>query len=333
MTAPVRVALVGLGAAGRQHAAAINSTTTAALCAVCDAEPGVAAGFAATLTGDAPHVLDWPRVLADPDIEVIALCTPPAGHPRLAADALAAGKAVLLEKPPVLSEAELDATLAAATRAGRPVSVMLQHRFRLPEPVLATPWSGDAVGVLEVVRHRPPQHYEKQAWRLNPDASGGGLFAHLAVHYGDLACQLLGNPEAVAGTVECQLADGIDTRLALEVRFASGARLALAGTTAVDARGERLAVYDHGRYFALQDGAAQTRTRGEAHSWPAVPTPQLRAAVYAELCAAVRDGIEPARTALSRSRGVVRLIESVRRLAQPSVGHPDAEPALEGSAR
>jgi predicted dehydrogenase len=191
---------------------------------------------------------------------------------------------------------------------------MLQHRFRLPDAALAAPWSARAVGVVEVVRYRPAAHYARESWRLDREAAGGGLFAHLGVHYADLACQLLGEPVEVTGLVDCDLAPGVDTRLALAVRFASGATATVIGTTAVGARSERMAVYDDGCSVTVHDG--EVRYGGDTVAGEGtVPTPALRTAVYDEFCRAATGGPAPDRTALHRSRGVIRLLERVGRLA------------------
>jgi predicted dehydrogenase len=318
-TGPVGVALVGLGSAGRQHRAALAGTAAGALAAVYDADAELADRFAAD---DVPVHRSYAEVLADPAVEAVALCTPPGTHATLAREALAAGRAVLLEKPPVLSEAELDAVLADAEAAGRPVGVMLQHRFRLPDVALAAGWSGRTVAALEVIRYRPDAHYAAAGWRLDPALAGGGLFAHLAVHYTDLACQLLGEPLAVTGAVDCPLAPGIDGRLALTLTFASGARLGLTGTTAADARSERLVLYDGDRTLRITDGEVSGHLPGLPESTPPAAGAALRTAVYTDFCAAVRSGTPPARCALAASRGVVRTLSRIRDLARtsPSTG-------------
>jgi predicted dehydrogenase len=311
---PVGVAIVGLGSAGRQHRAALAGTAAGCLERVHDADPGLAERFAAE-TGT-PTGKTFEDLLADPAVEAVALCTPPGTHRALALRALAAGKGILLEKPPVLGETELDEVLAAARSAGRPAAVMLQHRFRLPAAALATAWSGRALGALEVIRYRPAAHYTAAGWRLDPALAGGGLFAHLAVHYTDLACQLLGEPVAVGGAVDCALAPGIDSRLALTLEFAGGARLSLAGTTAADARSERLVIYDDDRVLRICDGVVTGNLPGMPATVPAASGADLRAAVYAEFCAAVRSGAEPARCGLAASRGVVRTLDRLRGMAR-----------------
>ena len=90
---PLRIAIVGFGKIARdQHAPAIAATEGAVLAAVADPN--------ASLAG-VPHMATLDELLRDgPPIDAVALCTPPQVRSSLAAMALAAGKHVLLEKPP-----------------------------------------------------------------------------------------------------------------------------------------------------------------------------------------------------------------------------------------
>jgi D-galactose 1-dehydrogenase len=54
-----------------------------------------------------------------PNVETVAICTPPAVRHAIAREALDAGKQVLLEKPPTPTTAELDDLVAHAERRGR----------------------------------------------------------------------------------------------------------------------------------------------------------------------------------------------------------------------
>jgi predicted dehydrogenase len=60
---------------------------------------------------------DYQRVLADPAVEAVVICTPPALHAQMAIEALQAGKHVLLEKPMALDAAEAATIRAAADRS------------------------------------------------------------------------------------------------------------------------------------------------------------------------------------------------------------------------
>ncbi|MFE2284666.1 Gfo/Idh/MocA family protein [Streptomyces sp. NPDC059443] len=301
------VGIVGYGVAGRQHAAALEGLTEASAVAVLEQD-------ASLDTGAIPRAGSWAELLDDPRVGLVALCVPPGGRARLAVEALEAGKAVLLEKPPAVSGAEIDQLAAAAARAGKPVGVMLQHRLRLPDAALAADWTDPAVtAVLEVSRFRPPAHYRRAGWRSDPASAFGGIAAHLGVHYLDLACQLLGRPETVQLAPTRELAPGIDARVTGVIQFHGGATLAFTVTAESATRTERLQVLGPDRSLTVVDGLVNTRIGDTEETWPTVPTAELRGAVYREMAEAVATGRPPRRCHLDGARGVTEILASVTR--------------------
>lgn len=119
---PIRIAIVGLGKIARdQHVPAIAATPGIELVAV--------ASRNAVLDGVA-HFASLDELLAQaPDIDAIALCTPPQVRSAQAAAALAAGKHVLLEKPPGATVSEIAPLLAAAQDAGKTLFASWHSRF------------------------------------------------------------------------------------------------------------------------------------------------------------------------------------------------------------
>lgn len=123
LTRPVRVAVVGLGKiACDQHLPALA------------ADPRF--GLAATVSPDCPGIDGVPHfqslddLLTDgPACEAVALCTPPQVRHRLAVQAIAAGRHVLLEKPPGATLSEVEALLARARRAGTTLFAAWHSRF------------------------------------------------------------------------------------------------------------------------------------------------------------------------------------------------------------
>ncbi|KUO20706.1 Gfo/Idh/MocA family protein [Streptomyces dysideae] len=308
----VNIALVGCGRAAQQHVEAVALAGSGRIMAVVDEDAGRADEFA-RLTGAAPRPLD--DVLGDSRIDAVAICTPPNTHASIAIAALHAGKAVIVEKPVTRTGDELDAILAAADASGVPALAMLQHRGRLPDAALRTPWTGDASAVIEVFRPRPRGHYFADPWRHDPDRSGGGHVAHLAVHLLDVSCQLLGMPTSVSGLTDCRDVSGIDTRAALAVQFSDGALMSVLASAHPSPRGERLHMVDGERELLIADAGAEYRVGDAVEQLQQVPTPRLRALVYQELYAAVRGEAPPERYALRRARGVTAVLEEVRRLA------------------
>lgn len=108
----LRIAIVGFGKIARdQHLSAIAAVPGVTLTAV--------ASRNASLPG-LPHFATIEELLEKgPPIDAVSLCTPPQVRRAQAAAALAAGKHVMLEKPPGTGVAELDPLIAMAAEAKR----------------------------------------------------------------------------------------------------------------------------------------------------------------------------------------------------------------------
>jgi predicted dehydrogenase len=307
----VGIAVVGCGRAARQHVEAVRLAGAGRIVAVVGGDQGRADDLARVAEASARSLDD---VLADTRIDAVAVCTPPDSHVSIATAALRAGKGVIVEKPVARTGDELDAMLAAAEASGAPALAMLQHRGSLPDDALTGPWTAQATATVEVLQPRPRAHYLSNGWRHDPDRSTGGHTAHLAVHYLDLACQLLGAPTRVTGLTDCRDVAGIETRAALAVRFAGGSLMSVLTSAHPAPTSERLHVVDGDRELLVTGEGTEYRVADRAESLPPVPAPELRAAVYQELRAALRGEAAPDRYALRRARGVTALLAEVRRL-------------------
>ncbi|MFK4508742.1 Gfo/Idh/MocA family oxidoreductase [Bradyrhizobium daqingense] len=118
----LRIAIVGFGKIARdQHVGAIAATPGATLAAV--------ASRNASLPG-LPHFATIEELLEKgPPIDAVSLCTPPQVRRAQAAAALAAGKHVMLEKPPGTGVAELDPLIAMAAGAKRTLFATWHSRY------------------------------------------------------------------------------------------------------------------------------------------------------------------------------------------------------------
>jgi predicted dehydrogenase/acetyltransferase-like isoleucine patch superfamily enzyme len=119
-----RLAVVGCGQWGRNLVR--NFAALGALDAVVDAQPAQAAALARE---HAVPARDWAAVLADPEIDAVALATPAERHAEMAIAALCQGKHVFVEKPLALTVADGERVAAAAADAGRVLMVghLLQY--------------------------------------------------------------------------------------------------------------------------------------------------------------------------------------------------------------
>jgi D-galactose 1-dehydrogenase len=120
---PIRVAIVGLGKIARdQHVPALAADPAFTLAATVSPDGADIAGMPAFDTLDA-------LLARGPQIDAVALCTPPQVRTDLAAAAIARGLHVLLEKPPAVTSAQANSLLAQAEAGGTTVFAAWHSRF------------------------------------------------------------------------------------------------------------------------------------------------------------------------------------------------------------
>ncbi|MFD6248974.1 Gfo/Idh/MocA family protein [Streptomyces roseolus] len=304
----VNVGLVGFGVAGRQHAAALTGAAGFRVTAVVEADPSLT-------TGPLRRLPSWERLLADPSVDLVGLCLPPGGRSGLALEALRAGKAVLLETPPALSEREVDLMVTTAEAVGAPIGVMLQHRHRLTDAVSPADWSGPSLaGTLEVSRFRPPAPFRRTGWRAGPVAAQGGTAVHLAVHYLDLACQVLGNPAGLWVVPHGKRSGNAGTRATGVIEFDSGATLSFTVTTEAATATARLRILGPDRVLRVDDEQVRSVVGDAEHIRPAPWGTALRRLVYQDMAEAMRTGRQPFCNPLASARPVTRILQALHAL-------------------
>lgn len=108
---PIALGLVGLGTIARaQHLPAIAATPGLALAAIASRHGGL---------DGLPHYTDVTDMLAgEPGLRAVTLCTPPQGRFEQALAVIRAGRHLMIEKPPGMGVAEVQALAGMAELAG-----------------------------------------------------------------------------------------------------------------------------------------------------------------------------------------------------------------------
>ena len=143
---------------------------------------------------------DTAAMLAQSDAELVVITAPNAVHFSLAAQCLAAGRHVVLEKPMVNTVAEGRELMARAEHAGRLLSVFHNRRWDSDFLTLQSLLARGELGTLRFFesrwdRFRPEV---RDRWRENPGV-GAGIWYDLGAHLLDQALTLFGMPQAVTG--------------------------------------------------------------------------------------------------------------------------------------
>ena len=123
---PIRVAVIGAGYWGPNLIRNFAACPETELVAVCDKDRARLDKMG-RICPAAKLVQDFSAVLADPEIQAVAIATPVATHAPLATAALEAGKHVLVEKPLTASVREAEHLASLAQKLG--LTLMVDHTF------------------------------------------------------------------------------------------------------------------------------------------------------------------------------------------------------------
>jgi predicted dehydrogenase len=132
-TAPVRIGLVGLGYWGPNVARNTISCPEASLAWACDLRAEALTEFARRYPG-VRTTTSYEVMLADPNVDAVAITTSVSTHHGLARAALEAGKHVFVEKPMARSSAEAQDLIEQAE--SRELVLMPGHTFLYSPPVV-----------------------------------------------------------------------------------------------------------------------------------------------------------------------------------------------------
>jgi len=184
------VCIVGYGSVGPVHAAAIHETAGVNLYAVCDIDQ-MKAAICCKEYGCKAYS-DFDEMLLDTKIDAVHICTPHHLHKDMAVKALAAGKAVVLEKPVGIDMEQLEELRAFhKSSVYPPLCIMLQNRtnacVKAMKQILEERELGKLQGIIANLNwHRDKAYYDQDPWRGKWGTEGGGLLINQAVHLIDL---------------------------------------------------------------------------------------------------------------------------------------------------
>jgi predicted dehydrogenase len=205
----LRVAVVGLGAAGRFHCEAIDeSVPDMELTAVVEPVPEVAAKTADLY--DVPAFASCRELIRAKVCDAVSIATPHTNHADAAVECMRAGLHVLTEKPMAESVAQADRMLKAARSARVAFGCVFQMRFDPAfEKALALVRSGRLGRTTRVTLmfrdFRTQTYYDSNVWRATWKGEGGGVLLNQAPHHLDVLSLLAGPPSRVLGRLSTRL--------------------------------------------------------------------------------------------------------------------------------
>lgn len=222
----IRVGVIGAGRIGKIHAENLATRINSAqVAAIADVNLSAAQELAEKLHITAAYN-DPAKIITDPSIDAVAICSSTNTHAALMIEAAHAGKHIFCEKPVDHTLEKIDAAIAAVQKAGVRCQIGFNRRFDPNFKKVRDLIREGKLGDLHLLRITsrdpapPPAEYVKVS---------GGMFLDMTIHDFDMARYLSGSEVVevyAAGGVMVDPAIGaagdIDTAM-ITLKFASGA--------------------------------------------------------------------------------------------------------------
>lgn len=209
MAPTLKVGVVGVGGIARTHMPGWAASADAEVVAGADINISVLEEWG-RMHGVSRLSASPADLFADPDIDVIDVCTPNMYHTPLVIAALEAGKHVICEKPLAPTPDEIRRMIKARDTSGKRLMTAQHFRFKGVSQAMKREIETGALGDI----------YHARSWMLRRNGfipsptfilkqhSGGGPCIDIGVHILDLTLWLMGNPTpvAVSGVARAPLA-------------------------------------------------------------------------------------------------------------------------------
>lgn len=147
---------------------------------------------------------DYRKCVADPDIDVIHVCTPNRSHSEITVAALEAGKHVMCEKPMAISGDEAQKMVDAAKKYNRLLTIGYQNRYRKDTQTLKKLIDQGELGEIYYAKAHALRRRGIPNWGVftNKQEQGGGPLIDIGTHSLDITLWMMNNykPVAVLGS-------------------------------------------------------------------------------------------------------------------------------------
>ena len=178
---PFNVGIIGYGWASTAHIEAINATSLAQVTAVWSSRELDSAELSSKHGGTISCHTDLDRMLADPDLHIVSICSYPYEHTAQAVAAARAGKHLIIEKPLALTWEDCLAIQSAAEEAGVKTCVCFECRFSSQIVTIKSMIDRGLLGRIHYAEvdyyHGVGPWYGQYRWNTKKSAGGSSLLS------------------------------------------------------------------------------------------------------------------------------------------------------------
>ena len=188
----VKFAIVGCGRIAQRHAEHINNNGV--LTAVCDIDFKKAEELASKYNAKPYQYID--DLLANEQVDVVAICSPNGLHADHSIKSLNAGFHVLCEKPMAINVNDCGEMIKAAEKNNRRLFAIKQNRYNPPVAAVKEAIDKGIFGKIHSIQlscfwNRNPDYYVN-SWKGTQELDGGTLYTQFS-HFVDLLYWMIGD--------------------------------------------------------------------------------------------------------------------------------------------
>lgn len=315
---PIRLAFLGAGHIARRHARLLAGMRSEVRCYFASRDAAKAALFQRELRGVGAFG-SYEAALADPAIDVAMITTPTRQHLELTLAALAAGKHVIVEKPPFLHSADFAAVEAAQAQYGGRVFVAENYYYRPLARSLRRLLGDGAIGDVRYLIVKALKEQHVGGWRDDEAMAGGGALFEGGIHWVNFMAGIGLHAQDVRGFRPGRDQSGPERSMLAVFRYSEGAvgTLFHAWDTPSLLKGLRLSrIYGSEGSIAFESNGLWVMVFGRR---PRLIFPGFRDisgfhAMFTDILECLRTG-RAAQLTLARARRDLELVEAAYRTA------------------
>jgi predicted dehydrogenase len=184
--------IIGFGYTGQQHARGLKSISGTQLTAIAEKDASRTAGVTVKA------YKDYRDLLGDNSVQAVSICLPHFLHEKVTADALKAGKHVLVEKPLGITAEAGERLCRLAERVSRVLMVEMTHRFMPPvmeaRQIVQSGRLGKVLAVTETLFENVGLFGSLPTWMFSKEQAGGGVGLTSGIHLLDHVAWITGRP-------------------------------------------------------------------------------------------------------------------------------------------
>ncbi len=225
MRSKLKVGIIGVGRIGKVHTLSIlNYIPEVEIKAISDINLEGAREWA-TQNGIPHYYQDYKKILNDPEIDAVLICSSTDTHSSISVEAAEAGKHIFCEKPVDLTIEKVEAVIEAAKRENVKLQIgfnrRFDHNFKKVRELIKDGTLGE-IQILKITSRDPEPPSAEYA------AASGGMFMDMTIHDFDMARFMMGcEPTEIYVAAACLVdpaigkAGDVDTAV-ITIRFENG---------------------------------------------------------------------------------------------------------------